>query len=141
MHLLLLLPCRKRKIPEMTGKGSYEVGKGKPPVHTQFKPGNRAGLGKTSEQKRMEMQNAEAAMRIRARALSAVEAKLNECSTDEAIDMLVEAAMLKLLKDSEDRGLGSPTQSITNPDGSLRPQDTSAAVLAALQAKHGPKPD
>lgn len=125
----------------MTGKGEYEVGKGKPPVHTQFKPGNRAGLGKTSEQKRMEMQNAEAAMRIRARALSAVEAKLNECSTEEAIEMLVEAAMLKLLKDSEDRGLGSPTQSITNPDGSLAPRDHSAAVLAALQAKHGTQPE
>jgi len=120
----------------------YEVGKGKPPKHAQFKPGVSPNPGgKTSDQKRLELANAEAAMRIRARALSAVEAKLNECSTDEAIDMIVEAAMLKLLKDSEDRGLGSPTQSITNPDGSLRPQDTSAAVLAALQAKHGPKPD
>ena len=126
----------------MTGSDKpYEVGRGKPPKHTQFKPGNRAGLGKTSEQKRMEMANAEAAMRIRARALHAVEAKLAESSTDEAISLLVEAAMLKLLKDSEDRGLGAPVQAITNPDGSLKPQDTQAAVLAALQAKHGPKPD
>ena len=120
---------------------TYEVGKGKPPKNRRFGQPEGNPNGKTAEQKRLEMLNAEAAMRIRARALSAVEAKLNECSTDEAIDMLVEAAMLKLLKDSEDRGLGSPTQSITNPDGSLRPQDTSAAVLAALQAKHGPKPD
>ena len=89
----------------------------------------------------MEMANAEAAMRIRARALQAVEAKLAESSTDEAIGMLVEAAMLKLLKDSEDRGLGAPVQAVTNPDGSLKPQDTQAAVLLALQAKHGPKPD
>lgn len=58
-------------------------------------------------------------MRIRARALHAVEAKLSECSTEDAISMLVEAAMLKLLKDSEDRGLGAPVQAITNPDGSL----------------------
>ena len=126
----------------MQRKSDYEVGKGKPPKNYSFKPGQSGNPGgKTSDAKRLELANAEAAMRIRARALSAVEAKLNECSTDEAIDMLVEAAMLKLLKDSEDRGLGSPTQSITNPDGSLRPQDTSAAVLAALQAKHGPKPD
>jgi hypothetical protein len=126
----------------MQGKGSYEVGKGKPPVHAQFKPGQSGHPGgKTSEQKRMEMANAEAAMRIRARALQAVEAKLAESSTDEAIGMLVEAAMLKLLKDSEDRGLGAPVQAVTNPDGSLKPQDTQAAVLLALQAKHGPKPD
>lgn len=125
----------------MTGSGSYEVGRGKPPIHTRFKPGNKAGIGKTSEQKKLELANAEAAMRIRARALSAVEAKLTECSTEEAIKMLVEAAMLKLLKDSEDRWLGAPVQGITNPDGSLRSQDMQAAVLAALQAKHGPKPD
>ena len=125
----------------MREKATYEVGKGKPPKHTRFGQPNGNPNGKTSEQKRIEMANAEAAMRIRARALSAVEAKLNECSTEEAIEMLVEAAMLKLLKDSEDRGLGAPVQAVTNPDGSLRPQDTSAAVLAALQAKHGPKPD
>ena len=104
----------------MQGKGSYEVGKGKPPVHTRFKPGHAGNPGgKTSEQKRLEMANAEAAMRIRARALHAVEAKLAESSTEEAIEMLVEAAMLKLLKDSEDRGLGAPVQAVTNPDGSF----------------------
>lgn len=126
----------------MKGTREYEVGRGKPPVHSRIKPGEaRNPGGKTSEQKRMEMANAEAAMRIRARALHAVEAKLAECSTEQAIEMLVEAAMLKLLKDSEDRGLGAPVQAVTNPDGSLKPQDTQAAVLAALQAKHGPKPD
>jgi len=119
---------------------TYEVGKGKPPKHTRFGQPNGNPNGKTSAQKRLEMENAEAAMRIRARLLRATEAKLNELSTDEAMG-LIEAAMLKLLKDSEDRGLGAPVQAVTNPDGSLRPQDTSAAVLAALQAKHGPKPE
>lgn len=104
----------------MQGNEKYEVGYGKPPLHTRFKPGTPGNPGgKTSEQKRLEMQNAEAAMRIRARALHAVEAKLAECSTEQAIEMLVEAAMLKLLKDSEDRGLGAPVQAITNPDGSF----------------------
>jgi hypothetical protein len=101
---------------------TYKVGKGKPPKHTQFgQPGGPAS-GKTSEQKRLEYENAQAAMRIRARALHAVEAKLNECSTDEAIEMLVEAAMLKLLKDSEDRGLGAPVQDVRSGDGSMSPK-------------------
>lgn len=99
----------------------YKVGKGKPPKHTQFGQPNGNPTGKTSEQKRLEMLNAEAAMRIRARALKAVEAKLVECDTDSAIEMLVEAAMLKLLKDSEDRGLGAPVQPHTSPDGSISP--------------------
>lgn len=104
----------------MQGDEPYKVGPGKPPLHTRFKPGTPGNPGgKTKEQKRLEMQNAEAAMRIRARALHAVEAKLDECSAEQAIEMLVEAAMLKLLKDSEDRGLGAPVQAITNPDGSL----------------------
>lgn len=125
----------------MQGKADYEVGKGKPPKHSRFQPGQSGNpKGKTAETKRLELENAEAAMRIRARLLRATEAKLNELSTDEAMG-LIEAAMLKLLKDSEDRGLGAPVQAVTNPDGSLRPQDISAAVLAALQAKHGPKPE
>lgn len=93
-----------------------------PSPSTRFGAGNNANpAGKTSETRRLELQNAEAAMRIRQRALEAVESKLVELNTDDAIDLLVEAAMLKLLKDSEDRGLGAPIQAVTNPDGSLRP--------------------
>ena len=68
-------------------------------------------------------------MRIRARALAAVEAKLNECSTDDAIAMLVEAAMLKLLKDSEDRGLGAPVQDVRSGDGSMTPQVITRTII------------
>ena len=117
----------------MSGKADYEVGKGKPPKHTRFGAGNNANpAGKTSEQKRLEYANAEAAMRIRARALHAVEAKLNECSTEQAIEMLVEAAMLKLLKDSEDRGLGAPVQPVdnTSSDGSMSPKPTLIEFIA-----------
>lgn len=113
----------------------YEVGKGKPPKNRQFgQPGGNAP-GKTSEQKRLEMQNAEAAMRIRARLLHATESKLNELSTDQAMT-LIEAAMLKLLKDSEDRGLGAPVQAVTNPDGSLKPTPTQI-IFTGVE----PKPD
>jgi Tfp pilus assembly protein PilX len=126
----------------MTEKQNGKKGNPNPSPATRFGVGNRANPnGKTSEQKRLELANAEAAMRIRERILRAAEAKLNECSTDEVLDQFVDAAMLKLLKDSEDRGLGAPVQAVTNPDGSLRPQDTSAAVLAALQAKHATKPE
>lgn len=126
----------------MQRKATYEVGKGKPPKSHSFKPGQSGNPGgKSSEQATLERRNAEAAMRIRERILRAAEAKLNECSTDEVLEQFVEATMLKLLKDSEDRGLGAPVQAVTNPDGSLRQQDTAAAVLAALQAKHGAKSD
>jgi hypothetical protein len=118
----------------MQGDKPYEVGHKKPPVHAQFKPGVTGNPGgKSSEQKRLEMLNAEAAMRIRDRVLRAVEAKLIECSTDEAIELVVEAAMLKLLKDSEDRGLGAPAQSIEH-GGAL-------AVSAVQYAVIDPKAD
>jgi len=123
------------------GSKDYEVGKGKPPKHTRFGQPNGNPNGKTSEQKRLEYANAEAAMRIRARALRAVEAKLEESDTDAAIELLVEAAMLKLLKDSEDRGLGSPIQDIRSGDGSMTPKDHSSAVLDAIKAKHATKPE
>lgn len=107
-----------------------------PSPETRFQAGQRANPnGKTSEQKRLEMQNAETAMRIRARALHAVEAKLSECSTEQAIAMLVEAAMLKLLKDSEDRGLGSPVQPMdhtTNGKDLPPPVDLSKLSSEAL---------
>ena len=118
-----------------------EVGYKKPPKNRQFGKPEGNAPGKTSEQKRLEYENAQTAMRIRQRALQAVEAKLNECSTDDAIALLVEAAMLKLLKDSEDRGLGAPVQAITNPDGSMNrtaitinmtPQEAAEAYARAI---------
>jgi hypothetical protein len=79
---------------------------------TRFKPGQAANPGgKTSEQRRLEVENAERAMRIRDRLLRSVEAKLAESDMDASVEF-VEAAMLKLLKDSEDRGLGAPVQSV-----------------------------
>ena len=115
----------------MTGKREYEVGKCKPPLHTRFKKGCVGNPGgKTSEQKRIELRNAEAAMRIRERILQAAEARLVDCSTDDVLSQFVEAAMLKLLKDSEDRGLGSPVQPLTSPDGSMTPRPTIIEFVA-----------
>jgi len=121
----------------MMEKPHGKRGNPNPSPATRFNAGERANpAGKTSEQKRLEMQNAEAAMRIRERILRAAEARLVECSTEQVLAEFVEAAMLKLLKDSEDRGLGSPVQAITNPDGTLAPREHSAAIIAALDRKH-----
>ena len=133
----------------MTGTREYEVGKGKPPKQHQFKPGNKAGIGKTSEQKTLELRNAEAAMRIRERILRAAEARLVECSTDDVLEQFVDAAMLKLLKDSEDRGLGSPIQPVdhSSADGSMSPKPgldvsklSEAAMAEIMRAADASKP-
>ncbi len=98
----------------MTGKSDYQVGKGKPPIHTRFGAGNKANpQGKTAEQKRLEMQNAELAMSIRNRLLTALQGVLNEDPTKETIvSDHITSEILKLLKDSEDRGLGAPIQAV-----------------------------
>lgn len=124
----------------MKGNEEYKVGKGKPPLHTRIKPGEvRNPGGKTSAQKRMEMENAERATRIRGRMLEALEGVMNEHPEKEGIvSDLIKAEMLKLIKDSEDRGLGTPKGSVdvSSPDGSMSPRDNSAAILAALERKH-----
>lgn len=94
-----------------------------PSPETRFKKGQTGNPGgKTSEQVAIERSNAEAAMRIRAKLLSAAERKLSDIESDDAAMEFIEAAMLKLLKDSEDRGLGQPVQptDITNSDGSMK---------------------
>lgn len=119
----------------MSEKPTYTVGKGKPPVNRRFGQPEGNPNGKTSEQKRIEMRNAEAAMRIRERILSAVEAKLVECSTDDVLDKFVDAAMLKLLTDSETRGLGAPVQAIDHTTNG-KDINQQPAIIAALDRKH-----
>lgn len=84
-----------------------------PSPNTRFKKGqsgNPGGL--TSDAKSMALANAEAAIRIRERILRAAEARMVELSTEEVLSEFVEAAMLKLLTDSETRGLGAPVQPV-----------------------------
>ena len=114
-----------------------------PSPATRFKKGDVGNpKGKTSEQKKLEMntavaalRNAEAAIRIRERVLRAAEARLNELSSEEVIAEYVEAAMLKLLTDSETRGLGAPQQAVdvTSKGESISPQPS---IIAALERKH-----
>jgi len=97
-----------------------EVGYGKPPKHTQFGAGESGNpIGKTSKQRKAEIANAEKATLIRGRLLDAViEATENGASLE-----YIEAGILKLVKDAEDRGLGTAVQSINveSPDGSMTP--------------------
>lgn len=114
-----------------------------PSPATRFKKGDIGNpRGKTSEQRKLEMntavaalRNAEAAIRIRERVLRAAEARLNELSSEEVIAEYVEAAMLKLLTDSETRGLGAPQQAVdvTSKGESISPQPS---IIAALERKH-----
>jgi hypothetical protein len=94
-----------------------------PSPSTRFKKGKAANPGgKTSEQKRLELENAERAVRIRDRFLRSLEAKLNDSDMDAVLERL-DAQALKLLKDAEDRGLGQPVQPHTSPDGSMSPTE------------------
>lgn len=87
----------------------YEVGHGKPPKHTQFGQPNGNPSGATSEQRQREIKNANTATIIREKMLKAVLGKMDD---EDAALAMVEAAMLKLLKDTEDRGLGAPKQTV-----------------------------
>lgn len=85
------------------------------------KSGNPGGMSK--EQARLIRENAEAASRIRAKLLSATEETLASAGPTTIMES-IEAAMLKLLQDSETRGLGAPVQHVdnTSSDGSMTPR-------------------
>lgn len=110
-----------------------------PPAHSRFKKGQSGNPGGiTSEQRKAEIRNAELATKIRTRLLEAVNATLQEDTSTAAALERIEGNILKLIKDSEDRGLGAPKSSVdlSNEDGSLKPQPIQEAVIAALAAKH-----
>ena len=84
--------------------------------------GNPGGM--SSKTARLIRENAEAAARVRASLLKATEDALAKQGDDRIDAMkLIDAAVLKLIKDSEDRGFGAPVQQIdnTSSDGSMKP--------------------
>lgn len=95
--------------PNMSGLKSWQKG-------SSGNPG-----GKTSEQKRIELRNAETAMRIREKLLAALEDKIETIDACDNVIEFIEGATLKLLKDAEDRGLGAPVQDVRSGDGSMSP--------------------
>jgi len=100
----------------MAGKGTIENLK----PFKKGQSGNPGGM--SSAQARLIRENAEAASRIRAKLLEATEEVLKDANADEVLEK-IEAAMLKLLTDSETRGMGAPVQQVdnTSSDGSLKP--------------------
>ena len=90
-----------------------------------FQPGQSGNPGgKTSEHRKAEVRAAEMAAMVQA---DLVEALYNTIkSADNDADRLDElrSDVLKLLKDSQDRGFGSPQQHIdnTSSDGSMTPK-------------------
>lgn len=108
---------------------------------TPFKPGTKANpSGKSSVQRKLEIANAERATRLRGMMLQALEAKLNGLAAtgDDAAALAITGDALRLLKDSEDRGLGTPVQSVehTGADkGAIKHEigaDAAFAELASL---------
>ena len=77
-----------------------------PSPETRFQAGNNANPGgKTKEHKRMEIEAAEMAAKIRHAMLSAITEKL---TNDTKADELLTGDVLRLMKDSEDRAHGTP---------------------------------
>ena len=88
-----------------------------PSPETRFQPGNNANPGgKTKEHKRLEIEAAEMAARLRHAMLSAMTEKLSSGNI-EATDLMTGDA-LRLMKDSEDRAHGTPkaTTELHGPD-------------------------
>lgn len=118
-----------------------------PPKEHQFQPGQAANPGgKTSEQKRREMRNAEMATRLQEflleREVAAITEPANPSASEHVRQALADVLSpsqlatvlstltvaltnerLKLIKDAQDRGLGSPTAktAFTDPDGNAMP--------------------
>ncbi len=101
-----------------------EVGYKKPPQNRQFSQPGGNPQGATSAQRKAEIANAELATRLRARLLTALEGVMNEHPEKEKIvGELLKADVLRLIKESEDRGLGTAVQSVNveSPAGSMTP--------------------
>jgi len=95
-----------------------------PSPATRFGAGERANpQGRTSEQRKLEIANAEKATRLRSMLLDAATEHMDVLEAQARMDH-IDAAFLKLLTDSETRGLGAPTQHVdnTSSDGSMSPR-------------------
>lgn len=117
----------------------YEVGYKRPPKDHQFKPGevNNPG-GKTSAQRKAEIQAAELAAIVSRDLVQAVHDTIKAAGNDAERLELVRSDTLTLLRDVQNRAHGSPKQQIdnTSSDGSMSPSRVSDEVLEALKRKH-----
>jgi len=92
-----------------------------PNPSTQFKPGQSGNPGgKTAEHRANEVKAAELAAKARLGIVQAFANLVDGVVTDAERHALLNSDALRLLKDSEDRGFGAPTQPVdnTSSDGS-----------------------
>lgn len=114
-----------------------EVGYGKPPKHTQFGAGESGNpIGKTSAQRKAEMEAAEQAAIAQKAMLDALVEHVKDDPTSALA--AIKADPLKLIKDAMDRGLGTAVQKVdnTSSDGSMTPKpalDVSKLSGAAME--------
>ena len=88
-----------------------------PSPETRFQPGKSGNPGgKTAEHKRLELEAAEMAAKLRHAMLSSMQDKL---LSGVPADELMTGDALRLMKDSEDRAHGTPkaTTELSGPDG------------------------
>jgi hypothetical protein len=96
----------------------YEVGKGKPPKHSQFQRGQSGNpKGKTAEKQKADLKAGELEAQIQMRMLEA----LNDAIKADPARALSAIASdpLKLIKDAMDREFGTATQKVeaSGPEG------------------------
>lgn len=104
---------------------------------TQFKPGQSGNPGgKTREHRQAEIRAAELAAKVQLDLVEALASAIDKASSDQERVDQIRADVLKLLKDSQDRGFGAPTQptEISNPDGSLVPQTVKIVAVSPKDA-------
>jgi hypothetical protein len=101
-----------------------KVGRGNPPKHSRFKPGQSGNPGGIpAERKRLIMESADMAAKIMHRQLEAVVGMMNEHPEKERIVEMISADIHRLVKDAIDRVEGTARQSVdhTSSDGSMTP--------------------
>ena len=90
--------------------------------------------GKSKETVSIERKNANKAMKLREIALDAILKDIDGKENSEIITTLLSSGALKMLKDSEDRGLGAPIQAVFTEE--LKPEptiDVSKLSMSALK--------
>jgi hypothetical protein len=95
-----------------------------PSPETRFNPGQSGNPGgKTSAHRKAEVEAAELAAKARLGLVRAFANLVEGTATDQDRMSLLNSDALRLLKDSEDRGYGAPTQPVdnTSSDGSMKP--------------------
>lgn len=102
----------------------YKVGHGKPPREYQIGQPLGPKPGITKETRAKQIANATKVTEIRERMLNAILAKMDNAPEDiDTILSMIDAHVNKMMADTENRGLGMPTQQVdqTSSDGSMSP--------------------